>query len=130
MFKKQMKVRMYDTDAAGILFFGNQFRLINDVFEDWLLEKGYGFDHLFGEFPFGIVVAHAESDYIKPLRVGDILDISMTVDSIGESSFTLQYDLFKADVLVGKSKMTHVVIDRKTGQSCSIPEDVKTNLFA
>ena len=64
-FERKIKVRMYDTDSAQILFFGNQFRLINDVFEDFLEEIGFGTRHLF-KSDWGLVFVHAESDYLSP----------------------------------------------------------------
>ena len=40
IFTHHTKVRMYDTDTAQILFFGNQYRFMNDALEDLLAEEG------------------------------------------------------------------------------------------
>jgi hypothetical protein len=38
MFTIDHKVRMHDTDMAKLLFFGSQFRLMSDAFEDFIAE--------------------------------------------------------------------------------------------
>ena len=124
-FNRKMTVRMYDTDAAGILYFANQFRFIHDTFEEWITSHGWGFDRLFDDSPYTFVIVHAESDYLHSITVGDVLDIQLSVDRIGDTSFTMKYDLFKGDIKVGLVKTVHVVLDKKTKQKCSIPDELK-----
>lgn len=116
-------VRMYDTDSAQILFFGNQFRFINDAFEDLLAEMEINFFTLFTQNEFGFVVVHAESDYLAPSRVGDHLEISTWISHIGTSSFEVSYELFNLNSKkpIGKSKSVHVTIQPKTGKKIPIP---------
>jgi len=76
---------MTDTDAAGILYFANQFRIIHAVFEDFIEEHGIDFNALLFNKPYGTVIVHAESNYHHPLTVGDKLDITLTISHIGKS---------------------------------------------
>jgi YbgC/YbaW family acyl-CoA thioester hydrolase len=121
---------MYDTDTAQILFFGNQFRFINDALEDLLDSIGLNMHILFTKKDYAFVVRHAESDYLGALHVGDKLRIETIVENIGHTSFSFAYKLFKKtdNTLVGTSKSTHVVIDTKTGQKKLIPEDLRSAL--
>jgi YbgC/YbaW family acyl-CoA thioester hydrolase len=130
MYKSQHVVRMYDTDTAQILFFGNQFRFINDALEDLLASIGLNMNILFTEKKYGFVVRHAESDYLAPSRVGDHLKIETTVSHIGNTSFTFEYKIFNetSTTLVGTGKTTHVVIDNKNGKKQAIPEELKQAL--
>jgi acyl-CoA thioesterase FadM len=36
MFKTQTNVKLHDTDAAGILFFSNHFRIAHTAYEDFM----------------------------------------------------------------------------------------------
>jgi len=130
MFISTNTVRMYDTDTAQILFFGSQFRFINDALEDLLAGEGLTMNYLFTECDFGFVVRHAESDYLGPLHVGDKIRVEMTVTHIGTTSFEFAYKIFKqaTNQLVGTSKSAHVVIDRKTHTKRSIPDSLKASL--
>ena len=115
MFSMTQKVRMYDTDAAQLLFFGNQFRFINDVFEEFLEAIGYPTQSMF-QSDFAVLFVHAQSDYLAPLCVGDVIEITLQVTEIGTSSFTVSYKIArKCDAcMVGKGKSVHVVVDKQT----------------
>jgi YbgC/YbaW family acyl-CoA thioester hydrolase len=130
-YSQKMKVRMYDTDSAQILFFGNQFRFINDVFEDFLDSLGFGIKGFFtGDW--GLVFVHAESDYLKPSRVGDEITISLGISKIGNTSFSVDYTITRDSdkAIVGTSKSTHVTVARKTMEKCELPNDLKERLSA
>lgn len=124
------KIRMYDTDTAQILFFGNQFRLINDALEDLLEEEGVTLQHLFTDSPFGFVFVHAETDFLAPLRGGDHVYIEVSVNHIGTTSFGVFYEIFKKETkqCVGKGSTRHVTIDRKTFKKIPIPTSFRTIL--
>lgn len=118
-------VRMNDTDAAGILYFANQFRMVHEAFETLIESRGLGFSDLMDRYPFLFVIRHAESNYLHPLKVGDALEVSAWVSHMGDTSFTMSYDLKKGSQLVGTSKTVHVTIDKKHGKKISLPEELR-----
>lgn len=124
------KIRMYDTDTAQILFFGNQFRFINDALEDLLEQEGITLNHLFTKSPYGFVFVHAESDYVAPLVGGDHIRIEVVLDHLGNSSFGFSYEIYKVETnqLAGKGNTRHVTIDRKTFKKISIPDELRVIL--
>jgi 1,4-dihydroxy-2-naphthoyl-CoA hydrolase len=125
MYIAENQVRMHDTDMAGILYFPRQFRFAHDALEDFLQTLGISFDHLFKKEKFVFVIVHAEGDYYKPLHVGDKLEIQLTIDNIGTTSFSIAYKIFKKErdlTLVGSVKTVHVTLDAKTRQKIPIPK--------
>lgn len=131
MFIALNQVRMHDTDMAGILYFPRQFRFAHDALEDFLAAHGVTFEHVFHKQEFVFVIVHAEADYLAPLTVGNHLEVHLNVDSIGTSSFTISYAIFKKDtkhqksVLVGKAKTVHVTLDALTRKKIPIPSSLK-----
>jgi len=121
---------MYDTDTAQILFFGNQFRLINDALEDLLEEEGITLKQLFTTSPYGFVFVHAESDYHAPLVGGDHITVEVQVNHIGTSSFGFKFEIFKVEdgTLAGSGQTRHVTIDRKTFKTIPIPTELRASL--
>jgi YbgC/YbaW family acyl-CoA thioester hydrolase len=129
IFTYRTKVRMYDTDTAQILFFGNQYRFMNDALEDLLAEEGLTMHHLFHSgINFGFVVVHSEANYLAPLHAGDRVKISVTVSRIGSTSFEFSYELYRDETQVGTGKTVHVVIDHKTHKKKQIPDSVRLSL--
>ena len=126
MFISYNKVRMHDTDMAGILYFAKQFRFVHDALEDLVEKEGFSFDHLFNNSNFVFVIVHAEADYLTPVKVGDLLEVHVEVENLGNSSFTMVYRIFKTnDVLMGKAKTVHVCLDAKTRQKTPIPDKLR-----
>jgi 1,4-dihydroxy-2-naphthoyl-CoA hydrolase len=126
MFLTYNKVRMHDTDMAGILYFPRQFRFAHDALEDFIESYGLSFDRIFRKEKFVFVIVHAEADYLAPLKVGDDLEVQVVVEKIGTTSFTIGYKIFKKDKsLVGTAKTIHVTLDATTRKKMQIPEDLK-----
>ena len=129
MFIGYNKVRMHDTDMAGRLYFPRQFRFVHDALEDFLEQEGLSFDHLVHKETFVIVIVHAEADYFVQLKVGDQLEVHVTVENIGTSSFTMKYRIFKEDqTIVGTAKTVHVAIDPKTQTKIPLPHKLRSIL--
>lgn len=129
MFVAHNKVRMHDTDMAGILYFARQFRFAHDALEDFAESEGLSFDQLFREGEYVFVIVHVEADYLSPLKVGEKLEVHLHIENIGTSSFTVCYDIYKPHkVLAGKAKTVHVTLDGKTRKKIPIPTKLKDKL--
>lgn len=124
MFISHNRVRMHDTDMAGILYFPRQFRFVHDCLEDLMQSEGITYQQIFHHEKFVFVVIHAESDYLSPLTVGEDLEIHLATEKIGNTSFTLGYNIFRKrdKKLVGKAKTVHVTLDAETRNKIPLPK--------
>ena len=130
IFTTPATVRMYDTDAAGILLFANQFRFVQDAFEAFLESGGFPFSEMFSRSEVLFVVVSAKANYHAPLLVGDHLAIQVAVLKIGNTSFTMEYQLLRGDQIVGNAQITHVCINRENRSKTPIPEKFRGFLDA
>lgn len=129
VIKDYYTIKLHDTDAAGILFYANQFRIIHDIYEKFLGRIGYPFQERFLSNDFFIPIVRAESDFNSPLTVGDTIEIGLSVAVIGDTSFTLEYRLTDLDgEVVGSAQTVHVTIDPKTGTKIALPESFREKL--
>lgn len=129
MFIYQHKIKLHETDAAGIIFFSRQFEIIHDAYEALLESIGFGFPEMLNNQPFFLPIVHAESDYKTPLFVGDVIEISVKVTNLGTTSFQFSYELYKSDrTLAGKAKTVHVTIDKKSRQKIPIPKKMREKI--
>ncbi len=125
MFKYKTMIKIYDVDAAGILFFANQFRLVYDAYEAFLGHIGYPVKKIINEASFLLPVVSAKTNYQAPLFVGDDIIIDISVKTVGKSSITLSHKIYKeTDILVGEGETVHVSISKKTGKKISFPEEL------
>ncbi len=126
MFTYKTSVKMHDTDAAGILFFGSQFEMIHDAYEALIEKLGFSFATILRKTNFFIPIVHAEADYKAPLFVGDRIAIEVRVARIGKSSFTLSYKLLdKKKRIVGTAQTVHVATNKKTKNKIPLPPQVR-----
>lgn len=128
-FISRNKVRMHDTDMAGILYFARQFRFAHDALEDFIESRGLTFQQLFKREKFVFVIVHCEADYFASLAVGEDLEIQLMVEKLGTTSFTLNYKIYnRHKKLVGTVKTVHVCLDSHTRTKIPIPEHFRKDL--
>lgn len=128
-FIAKNKVRMHDTDMAGILYFARQFRFAHDALEDFMEAQGWNFKKLFTQEKFVFVIVHCEADYFAPLDVGDRLEVHLSVEHIGNTSFSLLYKIFRDDgTLIGSCKTVHVSLHHDTRKKTPIPANFRKGL--
>ncbi len=127
--KDYYTIKLHDTDAAGILFFANQFKIVHDLYQRFLDEIGFPLQERFASGDFSLPIVHAEADFYAPLTVGDTVEVSLGVAAIDKTSFTLEYQIIDLDGKeVGSAKTTHVTVNPKTRGKITLPKSFRTAL--
>ena len=90
-FSTEVRVRLSETDAVGIVFFGS-FALYFDVGRmDYLAQLGLNrLDGAVKDLIPGAVV-HQEAHFHSPARYNDILVVHVRMSRIGNTSYTFQF---------------------------------------
>ena len=95
-------VRVYweDTDAGGIVFYGNYLKFMERARTEWLSALGFGQESMrrAGEGMF--IVAETTLRYLKPARLDDQLTVTVAVTEIGRASVTFAQEVWRADSLL------------------------------
>lgn len=126
MYRYVTHVRMQDTDAAGVIYFTNQFRMAQEGFEHFLDSVGYSVGHMLANTDYLTPVVHAEADYREPLRVGDRLVFDLTLERIGTKSFTLCSDVSNDEGhRVGRVRIVHAAVSKATWRACPLPDELR-----
>lgn len=125
-FSCKTTVRLYDTDAAGFLFYGAQFRFAHDALEQFFEHLGIPIGRVIRERRTLFPVVHAEADYRAPLSTGDRLTVRVAVRALGDRSFTVAYRLSLPDGRDAGSVLTvHAAVDPVEGASCPLPDALR-----
>jgi 4-hydroxybenzoyl-CoA thioesterase len=87
LFSATYKIRFSDVDHAGILYYPRFLHYFHCCFEDFF-ERGLGvpYNHLLDVERIGFPTVHMEVDYLKPLRFGDHVEITLGISKIGNKS--------------------------------------------
>jgi 1,4-dihydroxy-2-naphthoyl-CoA hydrolase len=131
MYTMTTTVRLPETDAAGILFFGGYFRIAHDAYESFLTLIGFGLDYVIHESPFLILIAHAEAEFDQPLRLGERITVELRVEKVGQTSFVISYVMKNPQgQIAARLKTVHVTVDKSSGEKTALPAKLKEKLSA
>ncbi|NGX26697.1 MAG: 1,4-dihydroxy-2-naphthoyl-CoA hydrolase [Chlamydiae bacterium] len=117
-----------ETDATGVLYFSEQLKLGLEALEAYFLTKKFTLQQMIAKGDFLMPIVHAEVDFCLPLFVGDEVEIHLSLEEIGTSSFTLKTRCLKGGVEAATTKIIHVAIGRESGKTIPVPELVLTPL--
>lgn len=123
MFRHRSRISLHHTDAAGRLFFANQFYLIYEAKEHFLESLGLPINELLDYPGKTFPLVHAESDYKAVLVAGDKIAIDVAVEKLGETSVVFVYTIWKGDQIAGTAKTVSVAVDKKTQKKVRLPEE-------
>ncbi|HSC26562.1 MAG TPA: thioesterase family protein [Vicinamibacterales bacterium] len=74
----------------------------------------------------GVIMAHAEIDYRKPVEYGDRLEVRLAIAAIGRTSFTYDYELVdQSKSVVASARTVQVMYDYASARPVPIPERVR-----
>ena len=124
-FIHQVTVRFSDTDGMGHV---NNSRVLSYV-EDARL--AFFNTQMPGVMERGLVVAHVEADYLRPIefdRQLRPLDVSVAVGDVGNSSFTIKNEVRQYAEPAARARVVLVSFDISTGRSAPLTDEQRTAL--
>lgn len=128
MISFKYTISLADTDAAGVLFFANQFRIIHLAYEELLNMIGFPIKDILAKHKFALPIVQADAEFMRPLRVGDQIEINAMIKSVANSSFSIMYAIRKDDSIYGTAKTIHISINKETGKKTPLDPAFKEKL--
>lgn len=103
----QLGIRVYweDTDAGGIVFYGNYLKFMERARTEWLRTLGFSQEGMrrAGEGMF--VVSETQLRYLRPARLDDLLTVTVTVAEVGRAAVVFQQAIWRNDVLLCQGRI-------------------------
>lgn len=121
------EVRLHDVDHAGVMFFARLFVHAHDAYEALMAHLGLDLCAMIraGE---RLPIVHASADYFRPLRHGEQITVALTIEALGETSFTVACSFYTAAELLAKVHTVHVHLDPLTNTSTPLPHNLRQQL--
>jgi 4-hydroxybenzoyl-CoA thioesterase len=99
-FVAKKLVRMQHCDMAGIVFTPQYFNLFTEVLEDWWKDGiGISFDEMITNHRRAIPLRKAEAEFLKPSRLGDELEFSLSVSKISRATMDILIEASKENTV-------------------------------
>jgi acyl-CoA thioester hydrolase len=121
----ELRVRLPETDAFGIVFHGTFYTYFDVARVDYL--RGLGLTDPMRPTGGPNLIVHASADFKSPARFDDVLVASARIGEIGRTSFRFEFAVHhKAESrLVAKGTTVHVAIDSQSGRPAPVPESFR-----
>jgi len=125
------RVRFAETDAQGVVFYGEYVTYQDEAFGAFLreLDKPFG---AFEDDGLDLHVVHTDVDYHAQAEFGDDLTNGIRIASFGESSVDFEWACRQraTDEVVATGHVTHVAVDAETGAPTRVPDDFRETVAA
>ena len=132
-FKRERLIRFSDCDPAGIVFYPQYFVMFNGLVEDWVDEGlGIGFRRLVIERRTGLPTVRLEADFRAVSKMGDRVQLSLTVEKLGSRSITLDSRCTGLEDGELRMQMRQVLVctSLQTHQAIEVPADMREAIAA
>ena len=129
-FSRYRRIRFSETDYAGIMFYPRYIEALNDAIEDWFRDVAErSFDSLMDNYNLATPLISIQTDFLKPNRLGEEIEIAVRVEHIGKSSIRFLVEAVCDDEVRARSTLTHVCVKRDISESSPWPDDVRAQLL-
>lgn len=116
-----MKIRVYyeDTDAGGIVYHSNYLKFCERARSEIFFKSGKSPAVDGGHF----VVKHIEADFIKPAKLGDLLEVKNKIIEMKNASMSLEQSIWIEDTKI--FSMNSILVYVKDGKPSRVNTELK-----
>lgn len=119
-----IRVRYYDTDQMGIVYYGNYARFYEIGRVEALRHLGLNYREI-EESGISMPVYDLNSRFIRPAKYDDLLTIRVTIPKLPKTRLMFDYEIYNQEnQLLNTGQTTLVFVRTETGRPCSAPPDL------
>jgi acyl-CoA thioester hydrolase len=122
-FFHKIKVYYEDTDSGGVVYYANYLKFLERARTEALFSLGFSNKKIKQKFSSLIIVKSCNINYKKPSYLEDELTIRSFVKSITKTSFFMNQEIKKEDVVIVEAKV-HLVFINELGKPVQIPGEI------
>lgn len=117
------RVRFAETDAQGVVFFGEYFTWLDEALNASLREAGYDYDRM-REERWTTHVVHTDLDYHAPAEYGDVVEQRFAITDVGRTSIRAEYEARDEATgeLLASGGAVYAAADVETGDAVHVPD--------
>ena len=123
-FKTTWKISFGEVDYASIVYYPNFFDHFQRTEEAYMEHIGFPYPYLIGELKLGFPIVHVESDFKRPVRYGDAIDIALEVKKVGNHSVTFGFKVFRGQEFCAEATIaSRVGVYLQDRSMCSLVDE-------
>ena len=128
VFSITSRVYYEDTDAGGVVYHANYLRFLERARTEWLRHLGWSQQQLAGEAGVLFVVVSANTRFLSPARLDDLLEVRSTVQVTGAASVEFEQQIFRMmaePVQLVSATVRVACLDATSYRPCRLPASLR-----
>jgi acyl-CoA thioester hydrolase len=97
MFSHPVRIYWEDTDAGGVVYHAQYLAFLERARSEWMRAQGYGQDLLRCEHNLLFAVRAMQTDFLKPARLDDALEVSVALQECRRASVIFRQEIRRGD---------------------------------
>lgn len=114
-----MKLRVYyeDTDAGGVVYHSHYLNFCERARSELFFEL---YPHIFDAKKGHFLLAKANCAFLKPAKLGDILDIQSSLIQVKNASVMIKQEIFRKSIKLFSAEFTLVYVKNEKATPMSV----------
>lgn len=110
VFSWPIRVYLEDTDATGVVYHANYLRYFERARSEWLVARGLSHARLLREHGAVFTLTEVNARYVKPARLGDVLEATVQVQATSRASLTFAQTLRRTNPAETLTKASATIV--------------------
>ena len=128
-YRTTHRVHFGHCDPAGFIFYPRYFDIVHEAEEDWFRHAlDWPFSRSVRELKRAFPVVSLHTKYHAPSRLGDLLDIDVTVPELGASSMHFAFDVSCGGEARASVRLVVVQMDMTTDRPVPIDGELRVRI--
>jgi 1,4-dihydroxy-2-naphthoyl-CoA hydrolase len=127
-FTYHRTIHFPDTDAAGVVFFPAYLAICHEAYEEALAAAGLEVARFFsGSGGVVVPISRSEADYLRPLRVGDKIAVTLRPSRLDAHRFGIDYEMVRlgpAEKRCARVRTEHICLSAATREREPLPPEL------
>ena len=116
-------VRIYDTDAQGIVHYAGYYRFFTDAAESFMRET-IGTSYPLLDSNTWFVVVESKARYMKSAKLGDALSVVLRPKKLSKKALRFNFQILRNGDLICNGYITQVSINKKEWKAVELPKSL------
>ena len=126
-FVHRVRVQFFEVDLQGVVFNMWYLAWFDTAMTAFLADLGFPYDAM-KDVGWDVQLVHTEVDWRGGATFGDDVDVEVTTDRVGTTSFTLAFRVLRGDEELVTAKTVYVVVGVDGSGKRPVPDDLRNAL--
>ncbi|HEX4880596.1 MAG TPA: tol-pal system-associated acyl-CoA thioesterase [Limnobacter sp.] len=127
-FKFSLRVYFEDTDAAGVVYYGNYLKFMERARSEWFLQRSIGMKTLMETHQLVFVVSNTQLNYRRSAKLEDVLEVSVELIELKRVSAVFKQVVSRQGEVICESTTRVGCVSTQTLKPAPIPPQVYAEL--